>query len=334
MKNDLVSIIIPAYKAGKYIDRCLKSIILQTHKNIEIILVNDGSPDDTGILLDEYAKKDKRIKVIHKPNGGVSSARNEGLKHATGNFICFVDIDDEIKPDYVKCMYDALIKHNADISICSLISEGKNNSFSIEGLPHEQLFIFPDSLDDFINVYNSGVFMPPYCKLYKKEKITNGFPEYTNYGEDEIFNLQYFSNIKSAIVVPNPQYIYYLNESSLSHKDGIELINKRITNLKIRQSLLNSIYGENSKNANYLTSKFLIRHIFGIIEEKIISKTKTKEIIESLENITKNKDVQFALNIYPKHINDKKTNLIWRCLRKKQFKKLILLRKIKMFLKK
>ena len=332
MKNDLVSIIIPAYKAEKYIERCLASIINQTHTNLEIVIVDDGSPDKTPEMLDAYAKKDKRIKVIHKTNSGVSSARNEGIKKATGKYVCFVDIDDEVKPDYVKCMYEAITKHNTDAAMCSLISERKKDIFTIEGSETIKVFTFPENLDDFVEVYCSGVFMPPYCKLYKTEMIKEGFPENTSFGEDEIFNLKYFCNVKSMVVVPNPQYIYYLNDASLSHKDGLSLINQRINNLQTRYLLLSKLFGENSKNANYITSRFIIRHIFGVIEEKIKSKTKTKEIINILKELTNNKEVQFALSIYPEI--DKKTTLIWKCLVKKQFRKLVLLRKIKMMFSK
>ena len=123
MKDELVSIVIPAYKAEKYIDRCLNSLACQTYKNIEIIIVNDGSPDNTGKMLDDWAKKDNRIKVIHKQNGGVSSARNEGLKAVSGKYTCFVDIDDEVKPDYVNLLYKAITEYNTDVAMCSVIAE-------------------------------------------------------------------------------------------------------------------------------------------------------------------------------------------------------------------
>lgn len=332
MKNDLVSIIIPAYKAEKYIDRCLLSVTSQTYTNLEIVIVDDGSPDKTPEMLDAYAKKDKRIKIIHKPNGGVSSARNEGINNATGKYVCFVDIDDEVKPDYVKCMYDAITEHNTDVAMCSLISERKKDIFTIEGAENTKILKFPEDLDSFVEVYCSGVFMPPYCKLYKKDIIKEGFPENTSFGEDEIFNLKCFCNVKSLVVVPEPQYVYYLNNASLSHKDGFSLICQRIANFQTRYLLLTKLFGENSKNANYIASRFIIRHIFGVIEEKIKSKTKTKEIVKSLKELAQNKEIQFALSIYPK--TDKKTTLIWKCLVKKQFRKLVLLRKIKMMFSK
>jgi cellulose synthase/poly-beta-1,6-N-acetylglucosamine synthase-like glycosyltransferase len=101
MHNQVVSIIIPIYKVEKYIHRCIDSIINQTYKNLEIILVDDGSPDNCGLICDAYKKKDKRIKVIHKKNGGLSEARNEGLKIASGEYIGFIDSDDWVEEKYI-----------------------------------------------------------------------------------------------------------------------------------------------------------------------------------------------------------------------------------------
>ena len=118
MDEKLVSVIIPAYNIEDYIGRCLDSIISQTYKNLEIIVVDDGSRDYTGEILDNYAKKDRRIKVIHKENGGVSSARNKGIEAAEGDYIGFIDGDDLIEPGMYKTLVDLLEEENADIAHC------------------------------------------------------------------------------------------------------------------------------------------------------------------------------------------------------------------------
>ena len=118
MDEKLVSVIIPAYNIEDYIGRCLDSIISQTYKNLEIIVVDDGSRDHTGEILDNYAKKDRRIKVIHKENGGVSSARNKGIEAAEGDYIGFIDGDDLIEPEMYKTLVDLLEEENADIAHC------------------------------------------------------------------------------------------------------------------------------------------------------------------------------------------------------------------------
>ena len=102
MGLDKISFIVPVYNVEPYLSRCVDSLLNQTYENIELILVDDCSPDNSKSIMESYSKKDSRIKIIHKTNGGVSSARNAGIEAATGKYICFVDIDDEAKPDYVK----------------------------------------------------------------------------------------------------------------------------------------------------------------------------------------------------------------------------------------
>ena len=118
MEEDLITIVIPIYKVEKYLDKCIKSVINQTYKNLEIILVDDGSPDNCPKKCDEYEKKDTRIKVIHKENGGLSDARNAGIDIAKGKYITFIDSDDYVSEDYVEYMYNLLKQNNTKMSTC------------------------------------------------------------------------------------------------------------------------------------------------------------------------------------------------------------------------
>jgi len=118
MKKKLITIIVPVYNVADYLERCIYSIINQTYKNLEIILVDDGSTDDSGLMCDDFASKDKRIKVIHKENGGLSDARNVAIDIATGDYITFVDSDDYIELDMVEFLYESIINNDADISTC------------------------------------------------------------------------------------------------------------------------------------------------------------------------------------------------------------------------
>ena len=120
MKNDLISIIIPVYKVEKYLEKCIESVLKQTYTNLQIILVDDGSPDNCGKICDEYDKKDSRIEVIHKANGGLSDARNVGISKAKGRYIGFVDSDDYIKEDMYEILLNLIKKYDADVSICNL----------------------------------------------------------------------------------------------------------------------------------------------------------------------------------------------------------------------
>ena len=117
--NPLISIIIPVYNTAKYLPRCLDSVLKQTYQNLEIIVVDDGSTDNSPKIIKEYATKDNRIKVIHQKNAGLSAARNTGITKATGKYISFVDSDDEISHNMIKKLFDVLQRNNTDISVCS-----------------------------------------------------------------------------------------------------------------------------------------------------------------------------------------------------------------------
>lgn len=118
MKKDLISVIVPVYNVEKYLDKCLTSILDQSYQNLEIILIDDGSTDNSRKICDEYKKKDQRIKVIHKKNGGLSDARNVGIKSATGKYITFVDSDDYVDEDYVEYLYHLIKKYKVNLSFC------------------------------------------------------------------------------------------------------------------------------------------------------------------------------------------------------------------------
>ena len=125
----LISVIIPIYKVEEYLAECIASVVCQTYTNTEIILVDDGSPDNCPQMCDEWACKDSRIKVIHKANGGISDARNAGIDAATGEYIAFVDSDDYIKPDMLKKLHSAICKENADIAACGILNcEGEKQT--------------------------------------------------------------------------------------------------------------------------------------------------------------------------------------------------------------
>ena len=115
--KNLISVIIPLYNAEKYLKNCITSVVGQTYRNLEIILVDDGSNDNSLSICEKFALQDNRIKVFHQNNGGVASARNKGLSEASGEFIAWVDSDDSIEPEYIEKLYDAVKEYNADISI-------------------------------------------------------------------------------------------------------------------------------------------------------------------------------------------------------------------------
>ena len=125
--GEKISVIVPVYNVEQYLERCVESIVNQTYKNLEIILVNDGSTDNSGELCDELAKKDNRIKVVHKENGGLSDARNNGERESTGEYIIFIDSDDYIHHEMLNTLYNQIVEKNADVSICGVMNVYSNS---------------------------------------------------------------------------------------------------------------------------------------------------------------------------------------------------------------
>ena len=165
---ELISIIVPVYKVEKYLDKCVESIVEQTYKNLEIILVDDGSPDNCPVMCDEWAQKDSRIKVIHKENGGLSSARNAGLDACTGDYIGFVDSDDWIEPDMYEYLLDIGMKNNADVSRCGFIIETEIFDGTVDSKNDSELRVLSgdELIIELVNGdYNEGIMCN---KLYKR----------------------------------------------------------------------------------------------------------------------------------------------------------------------
>ena len=173
-----ISIVVPVYKVEKYIEKCINSLINQTYKNIEIILIDDGSPDRCGKICDEFKKKDKRIKVIHKKNGGLSDARNRGIKEATGDYIMFVDSDDTIEVDSCEELVKVFKKTNADI-ICynfRTVDEEykelrKNIPFNLGNTKKITELTYDEAIID--NIYRKNIRYEAGSKLYKKNILSN-----------------------------------------------------------------------------------------------------------------------------------------------------------------
>lgn len=174
MNNETISVIVPIYKVEKYIIKCIESIINQDYRNLEIILVDDGSPDKCGEICDDYAKKDKRIKVIHKENGGLSDARNVGIELATSNYIGFVDSDDYIERDMYKVLYENLKRYEADISICRYREVNEDSKYQPNDIMENNVEIF-DQTEKKIRQLLLGEKITDHAmnKLYKKELFNN-----------------------------------------------------------------------------------------------------------------------------------------------------------------
>lgn len=205
-----ISVIVPVYNVEKYLRCCVDSILAQTFTDIEVLLVDDGSTDSSGAICDEYAKIDNRVRVFHKANGGVSSARNLGLDEATGKWIMFVDSDDKVAPQICECLLEY-----AEEGILPTCPLGKWVEEEIELTDSKDILTTTYTIERFDKVPAPG----PVAKLYERQIIGNNlrFNNNFSFAEDAIFNYQYYQKIKGFTIVQSKMYFYRILPLSLSH---------------------------------------------------------------------------------------------------------------------
>lgn len=258
MDEKLVSVIIPAYNIEDYIGRCLDSIISQTYKNLEIIVVDDGSRDRTGEILDNYAKKDRRIKVIHKENGGVSSARNKGIEVAEGDYIGFIDGDDLIEPEMYKTLVDLLEEENADIAHCGYQMVFPDRIDYYHNTGKKKIQTTEEGLKDLL----SGEMIEPGLvnKLYKKELIKNcRLNETVKINEDLLMNYQLFKLSQKSVYYDITPYSYMIRSSSATGANS--LITKREDSLRVLNQIKDDCINNNLLSIIYKRYIYLLMAI-------------------------------------------------------------------------
>lgn len=238
MEKDKVSIIVPVYNVEKYIEKCLSSLISQSYKNIEIILINDGSKDNSGKICDKYKRKDPRIKVIHKENAGVSEARNSGIQKATGEYLCFVDADDFVMNDYIEYLHQLIVKGSSDIAICtkmfSNFNEKQTSNEVIESL---------DGENSIIRILNYRMPIGVYSRIFKKDLIDDNrirFLKDVYMGEGFNFNVACFQKAKK-VIISNYKVYYYRRDNATSATSHFSI-----------KKCENSIYAMKIMNENLL----------------------------------------------------------------------------------
>lgn len=305
MKNELISIIVPVYKVEKYLERCVKSIQKQTYTNLEIILVDDGSPDRCGQLCDEFAKLDKRIKVYHKENGGISDARNYGIDKATGEYIGFVDSDDYIHESMYEKLYEAIKKSGTMISECGLTRVYKNTLRPhYEGKDYFLVLDKQEYLKEFLE--NRKVYGSVWCKLIHRDIVKKIKFSVGMIYEDALYNLELIKNVDKFTLISDSYYYYYIREDSYTTKpfnnrsmDYIDVIEKiseyTLVNFpEFKEQLLTrvafayvSIFNQLIEVDNYKNKKE-----YKILKNKL--KSIRLEIISS-KNVPKNLRIAFLL---------------------------------------
>lgn len=212
-----ISIIVPVYNVEKYIHRCINNILAQTFTDFELILVDDGSPDNSGIFCDNYACLDPRVKVIHQENAGVSTARNKGLNQAVGEYVTFIDSDDWIPDNYLFELYHACVQNLSQVAICDYVLYSSNTSqILVSATEHETCIMTNREAIDFYGNLNlekaNALFRAPWAKLIKTEIAKKHlFPEDRKYAEDAACVYRWLWDSNRVIHTNKTKYYYYQN---------------------------------------------------------------------------------------------------------------------------
>lgn len=226
MIKGLVSIIVPAYNVENNIPYCLDSLIKQTYKNIEIVCVNDGSTDSTLSIIEKYASSDSRIKIVDKPNGGLSSARNAGIDNSNGEYIAFIDSDDFVSLNFAERMLELINGHSADVARCR--ARGVKTYDYVEPVPENPPVISERNAHDALEIFYDDKFYgwyaddsPIVCNcLYKSSLFSDlRFEELLKRCEDECFTREAFARCKNIVYTDERMYFYYHREGSIIHTD-------------------------------------------------------------------------------------------------------------------
>lgn len=297
--EDLISVIVPVYNVEKYLNRCIDSIINQTYKNLEIILVDDGSPDNCGKICDEYAKKDSRIKVIHKENGGLSDARNAGINISIGKYITFVDSDDYLELNFIETLYNLNKKNNTFIAVAPYIINTDKNEIFDRSISNDMILTQREALENML--LDRGFTVSAHSKLYEKALFNNIFFPKGKIFEDSATTYKLILKCDKISYCYNGGYHYYKRSESIinskynknqllfiyySDKMGEEILKKypdlyyAVENKKIdsrfsilrRMILTDNLSIEDQDNMNKIIKYILNRKkkiIFGKFSKKI-----------------------------------------------------------------
>jgi glycosyltransferase involved in cell wall biosynthesis len=303
--SDLISIIVPVYNMEQYLDRCMSSILNQTYKNLEIILVDDGSTDSSPQICEDYALKDDRIKVIHKENGGLSDARNAGLKIATGDYIGYVDSDDWIELDMYERMYRVCIGNNAELAVCRYFREYDDKTIDdgtdrCEVLDRNEILEIYITDKDGYMIYNSV-----WSKLFKRELVEGVmFPKGKN-SEDIMYTTKALCKLEKAVYIDACLYHYMIDR-----KDSIMNVAKteRMFNDELPfwrehiKCIRDNVSDKMADLAEYYFYRRLLFYYIDTADKRIVEMIKSdkleeKRIYSKANNIVSNGD-RVRMNLF------------------------------------
>ena len=281
-----VSIIIHIYGVEKYLEECLDSVINQTYSNLEIILIDDESPDQCPVICDEYALKDNRIKVIHKKNGGAGSARNAGLKICTGEYICFVDSDDYVYPNYVEKLVSEAVRQKAEIIVSNFDYLYQNKKKTEKELMKTNEFSSAEYLEEFLINWHCSLI---WNKIFKKDILKSLFFVEGRRIDDEFFTYQAVIKAKKIVQIEDCLYVYRMRKSSVMNssvsryekmlEDQVDYFTERYDKVTEKYPELKKVYLENlmdnmirwkRQSADYPEMKQKVKKIIHFYRNKIL----------------------------------------------------------------
>ena len=291
--NTLISVIIPVYNVENYISRCLTSVVKQTYTNLEIILVNDGSTDNSEMICKKFEKDDLRIHYIKQSNMGLSAARNTGIKNANGKYLIFIDSDDYVNVHFVEDLYSAVVNSNADVAVCDF----KKVDDRSEDIYNKEISIV-EKFDDykFDNLYNdkSTVTTVAWNKIYKKEIFDNIRYPNGRIHEDEYVITYILEQINSIAYSSSKYYYYYQRPNSITGSYSMK-------RLDILEALKERVQFFEKKNLKWLKSRALYDYYYQLCYQKKMMSlyfSTEKDLIQKLDILIKNIEKQFFRNIY------------------------------------
>lgn len=296
--NDLVSIVVPVYNVEKYLDKCLKSISCQTYKKIEVIIVNDGSKDDSRAIAKKWCNLDNRFVLVEKENGGLSSARNHGLDHVHGEFVVFIDSDDFIDYNYIKNLY-LCFDDNTDIVIgeYAIYEEKTNKYFYHSNMLDDRIFIDMEDKRKLISylMYGPYTVMPIWKNMYRMSFLTLNNLRFTSerliYAEDFLFHIEAYFLAKKIKFTSQIVYFHLVNEGSLSQGYRDNMFEMKV---ELYKRIMNLLQNFNEKELIHLYSNKIPDTIGSCIFN--LSKCKFSQAKKNIDKVLKNDFVKNAYN--------------------------------------
>lgn len=311
--DERISVIIPVYNVEQYLNRCIESVVGQTYKNLEIILVDDGSPDRCPQICDEWAEKDQRIKVYHISNGGASKARNFGIQKSTGKYIAFVDSDDYIVEQMYAVMISAISENHCDLACCGRYYAGDDYKVASKCLNQPRILTPEQAIHELLN--NGCVEEAPWDKLYKRELFDGIEFPVGEINEDLVIAPHIIKRCKRIVHVAEPFYYYCYNGSSVTKSGYREKNRVMFQHMDDLSDFINEFYPAERNTVKVLKAKYAMNTMFGILQtpcwkEKYIEDFRRyrKMLSASLVQLFRSSNFSFkqkiesvllCLNIYP-----------------------------------